>query len=64
MYDRFDKAHNKEHIDRVIKNSLSIAKDYDVDMSKVYVIAATLQKSEILYLQDHWIIRYYLSYQL
>jgi len=40
IYDSFDNAHNREHVDRVIKNSLSIAKDYCVDIDKVYVTAA------------------------
>jgi len=39
-YESFDKAHGREHVDRVIENSLSIASDYDVDVDKVYVIAA------------------------
>jgi len=39
-YEHFDKAHNREHADRVIRNSLSIANEYDVDISKVYVTAA------------------------
>ena len=39
-YDYFDKAHNSLHVNRVIKNSLSIASVYNVDISKVYVIAA------------------------
>lgn len=40
LYSSFDKAHNREHVDKVIKNSLAIAPDYGVDMNKVYVIAA------------------------
>lgn len=39
-YGDFDKAHNFEHVNKVIQNSLSIANDYDVDINKVYVIAA------------------------
>jgi len=39
-YKLFDNAHNPEHAERVIQNSLSITKDYDVDINKVYVIAA------------------------
>jgi len=39
-YAAFDKAHNLEHVSKVIQNSLDIAADYDVDMDKVYVIAA------------------------
>lgn len=39
-YSLFDKAHNVEHVDMVISNSMSIAKDYRVDINMVYVIAA------------------------
>jgi uncharacterized protein len=40
LYDAFDDAHNREHAEKVVRNSLSIARDYDVDINKVYVIAA------------------------
>ena len=40
QYELFDKAHNISHANKVIKNSLSIAADYDIDINKVYVIAA------------------------
>ncbi len=40
LYGHFDKAHGTAHADSVIKNSLSIAADYPVDMNMVYVIAA------------------------
>lgn len=40
QYSCFDKAHNLEHVNKVIQNSLSIATDYDVDINKVYVVAA------------------------
>ena len=40
IYRTFDKAHNLEHIGKVIANSLAIACDYEVDINKVYVIAA------------------------
>ncbi|MCL2703954.1 MAG: HD domain-containing protein [Defluviitaleaceae bacterium] len=39
-YESFDEAHNLEHVNRVIKNSLSIASDYSLDINKVYIIAA------------------------
>ena len=39
-YESFDKAHDATHVNKVIENSLFIAKDYDVDINKVYVIAA------------------------
>lgn len=40
VYESFDKAHNLEHVNKVIKNSMQIAVDYDVDIDMVYVIAA------------------------
>lgn len=40
MYLDFDDAHNLAHVNKVIDNSLEIIKDYDVDINKVYVIAA------------------------
>ena len=40
QYSCFDKAHNLEHVNKVIQNSLFIAADYDVDIDKVYVVAA------------------------
>jgi len=39
-YQYFDKAHDISHVEKVIKNSMLIAADYDVDASMVYVIAA------------------------
>ncbi|MDL2236165.1 HD domain-containing protein [Christensenellaceae bacterium OttesenSCG-928-L17] len=39
-YAQFDKAHDLSHIRKVLQNSLSIAACYDVDINKVYVIAA------------------------
>ena len=39
-YDQFDKAHDRSHVCKVIANSLSIAKSYDVNPTKVFVIAA------------------------
>lgn len=39
-YAAFDGAHNLDHGEKVIANSLTIARDYDVDLNKVYVIAA------------------------
>jgi len=39
-YTRFDSAHNIEHAQRVLANSMAIAEDYDVNMAMVYVIAA------------------------
>lgn len=39
-YDHFDAAHRRDHVDMVIVQSLSIARNYDVDPDMVYVIAA------------------------
>lgn len=40
MYDAFDAAHQRGHVDMVIEQSIAIAADLDVDMSMVYAIAA------------------------
>lgn len=40
LYDKFDAAHQRNHADMVIKQSLQIAADLDVDMNMVYAIAA------------------------
>lgn len=39
-YKGFDNAHNLEHVSKVVQNSLDIAADYEVEIDKVYVIAA------------------------
>ena len=39
IYRHFDQAHQMDHVEAIIINSLEIAKDYDVDMDMVYVIA-------------------------
>lgn len=39
-YDHFDKAHQRDHVLMVIKQSLDIASRLDVDMDMVYAIAA------------------------
>ena len=39
-YEAFDKAHQRDHADYVIRQSLELAKHYDVDMEMVYAIAA------------------------
>jgi len=39
MYSQFDMAHQKDHVYKVIDNSFVIAKDYEVNMDMVYVIA-------------------------
>ena len=40
LYDHFDAAHQRDHADMVIRQSLEIAKDFDVDIDMVYTIAA------------------------
>ena len=40
QYGNFDKAHNINHIRRVIQVSLEMARDYSVDFNLIYVIAA------------------------
>lgn len=40
LYEHYEKAHDIEHIKRVINRSLSLAQNYDVDLNMVYVIAA------------------------
>ena len=39
-YDHFDAAHQRDHVNMVIKQSLDIAEHLDVDLNMVYVIAA------------------------
>ena len=39
-YNTFDKAHQRDHADYVINQSLELARHYDVDMDMVYAIAA------------------------
>lgn len=40
LYFSFDKAHNIDHVEQVIEQSLSLAQHYDVDMDMVYTIGA------------------------
>lgn len=40
LYNDFDAAHQRNHVDMVIDQSLRIAADLDVDIDMVYVIAA------------------------
>lgn len=40
MYDDFDAAHQRNHVDMVIEQSMTIAADLDVNMDMVYAIAA------------------------
>lgn len=39
-YDLFDKAHRRDHAEMVIRQSMELAKELDVDEEMVYVIAA------------------------
>ena len=39
-YTAFDKAHNLNHVQTVIQESVTLASHYEVDMNMVYVIAA------------------------
>ena len=39
-YEAFDDAHKRDHVETVIRNSLKLAQHYDVDINKVYAIAA------------------------
>ena len=39
-YDRHDAAHKRNHADTVIRQSLALAHNYDVDLNMVYTIAA------------------------
>ena len=40
LYFSFDKAHNIDHAEQVIEQSLALATHYDVDIDMVYTIAA------------------------
>ena len=40
QYKSFDKAHNVEHVRRVISRSLESAQNYAVDLNRIYIIAA------------------------
>ena len=40
LYDRFDKAHRRDHVQMVISQSMALAAQMDVDADMVYVIAA------------------------
>lgn len=40
LYDKNEKGHDIEHINTVIKRSLKLAKDYDMDINLVYTIAS------------------------
>ena len=40
QYDHFDKAHQRDHVEMVIRQSMEIAEHQDVDVNMVYAIAA------------------------
>lgn len=40
IYDQFDEAHRRDHAEKVIRDSLALSKDYDVDVDMVFAIAA------------------------
>ena len=40
QYANFDKAHQIDHVEKVMEESLKLAAHYEVDYSMVYVIAA------------------------
>lgn len=40
LYDHFDEAHRRDHVESVIANSMALAQHYDVDPDMVYTIAA------------------------
>ena len=40
LYDHFDKAHQRDHVQMVISQSMALAAQMDVDAEMVYVIAA------------------------
>lgn len=40
LYDKFDKAHQRDHVRMVISQSMALAAQMDVDADMVYVIAA------------------------
>lgn len=39
-YSTFDKAHQRDHAEKVIRESLELARYYPVNMDMVYIIAA------------------------
>lgn len=55
QYKNYDLGHNMKHIQNVIKDSLAIARDYDVDINMVYVVAAYHDIGLINGREDHHI---------
>lgn len=40
LYDSFDRAHRRDHVETVIEQSLLLASNYNVDINMVYAVAA------------------------
>ena len=40
LYDGFDRAHRRDHVETVIEQSLLLASNYNVDVNMVYAVAA------------------------
>lgn len=76
MYDNHDAAHRRDHADIVISQSIELAKNYDVDESMVYAIAAYHDtgikygrenhhtKSKEIMLKDHELLRWFSMEQI
>ena len=45
QYANFDKAHQIDHVEKVIEESLKLAMHYEVDYSMVYIIASFICNS-------------------
>lgn len=56
LYNNFEKAHNIGHIQNVINRSMDLAKNYDVNINMVYVIAAFHDLGHIFDRKKHHII--------
>lgn len=54
-YQFFDKAHGVDHAEYVIRQSLELAKHYDVDLAMVYVIAAYHDTGLVIDRKNHHI---------
>lgn len=76
MYDNHDAAHRRDHADIVISQSLELAKNYDVDESMVYAVAAYHDtgikygrenhhtKSKEIMLKDHKLLKWFSMEQI
>lgn len=76
MYDNHDAAHRRDHADIVISQSLELAKNYDVDESMVYAVAAYHDtgikygrenhhtKSKEIMFKDHELLRWFSMEQI